>query len=90
MPVQTAEFVAKVVEDSKNGMVKIEMRNRFKIGDELEILSPNDSFLRKIVIEKIIDDKGQEIEDCKRVQDIVTINCPYQLKEGDILRRTLK
>ena len=90
MPVQTAEFVAKVVEDSKNSMVKIEMRNRFKIGDELEILSPNDSFLRKIVIEKIIDDKGQEIEDCKRVQDIVTINCPYQLKEGDILRRTLK
>lgn len=90
MPVQTAEFVAKVVDDSKNGMVKVEMRNRFMVGDELEILSPNESFLKIIKIEKIINEKGEEIADCKRVQDIVTINCPYELKKGDILRRSIK
>ena len=90
MPVQTAEFVAKVVEDSHDGTVKIEMRNRFKKGDVLEILSPNDAFLKKIKIEKIVDGKGNEIDDCKRVQDIVTINCPYDLKAGDILRRDAK
>lgn len=90
MPVQTAEFVAKVVEDSHNGTVKVEMRNRFKKGDVLEILSPNDAFLKKIKIEKIVDGKGSEIDDCKRVQDIVTINCPYDLKAGDILRRDAK
>ena len=90
MPVQTAEFVAKVVEDSHNGIVKVEMRNRFKKGDMLEILSPNDAFLKKIKIEKIVDGKGSEIDDCKRVQDIVTINCPYNLKTGDILRRDAK
>ena len=90
MPVQTAEFVAKVVEDSHNGTVKVEMRNRFKKGDVLEILSPNDAFLKKIKIEKIVDGKGNEIDDCKRVQDIVTINCPYDLKTGDILRRDAK
>ena len=90
MPVQTAEFVAKVVEDSHDGTVKIEMRNRFKKGDVLEILSPNDAFLKKIKIEKIVDGKGNEIDDCKRVQDIVTINCPYDLKTGDILRRDAK
>ena len=90
MPVQTAEFVAKVVEDSHNGTVKVEMRNRFKKGDVLEILSPNDAFLKKIKIEKIVDGKGGEIDDCKRVQDIVTINCPYDLKAGDILRRDAK
>lgn len=87
MPVQTAVFVAKVIEDCKNGMVKVEMRNCFKIGDELEVLSPNNSFLKKIKIEKIVDSKGQEIDDCKKVQEIVLINCPYQLKEGDILRK---
>lgn len=87
MPVQTAVFVAKVIEDSKNCMVKVEMRNRFKINDELEVLSPNNTFLKKIKIEKIVDSKGQEIDDCKKVQEIVLINCPYQLKEGDILRK---
>ena len=66
------------------------MRNRFKKGDMLEILSPNDAFLKKIKIEKIVDGKGSEIDDCKRVQDIVTINCPYDLKTGDILRRDAK
>lgn len=90
MPVQTAEFVAKVVEDSHNGIVKVEMRNRFKKGDVLEILSPNDAFLKKIKIEKIVDGKGNEIDDCKRVQEIVTINCPCELKAGDILRRDAK
>ena len=90
MPVQTAEFVAKVVDDSKNGMVKVEMRNRFMVGDELEILSPNESFLKIIKIEKIINEKGEEIADCKRVQEVVTINCPYELKKGDILRKSIK
>ena len=87
MPIQTAEFIAKVVENSQNGKVKVEMRNRFKIGDELEILSPTDSFLKKIKIDSIENSKGEQIDDCKRVQEIVTINCPYDLKKGDILRK---
>ena len=86
MPVQTAVFIAKVVEDTKDGMVKVEMRNRFKKGDMLEILSSGEAFRKTLTIEKIIDSKGEEIDDCKRVQDIVTINCPYNLKKGDILR----
>lgn len=87
MPIQTAEFIAKVVENSQNGKVKVEMRNRFKIGDELEVLSPTDSFLKKIKIDSIENGKGEQIDDCKRVQEIVTINCPYDLKKGDILRK---
>ena len=88
MPIQTAEFIAKVVEDSQKGTVKVEMRNRFKTGDELEVLSPTDSFLKKIKITNIINAKGEPIDDCKRVQEIVTINCPFDLKQGDILRKS--
>ena len=86
MPVQTYNFIAMVTEDAKDGQVKVEMRNRFKKGDMLEILSPTDTFLKKIVVEKIINSKGEEIDDAKAVQEIVTINCPYPLKKGDILR----
>ena len=86
MPVQTYVFIAKVVEDAKDGKVKVEMRNRFKIGDSLEILSADDNFLKTIKIEKITNSKGEDIEDAKRVQEIVEINCPYNLKKGDILR----
>lgn len=86
MPVQTYVFIAKVVEDAKEGQVKVEMRNRFKVGDILEVLSPDGNFLKTITISKIIDSKDEEIDDAKRVQEIVTINCPYSLKAGDILR----
>ncbi len=86
MPVQTYVFIAKVVEDAKDEQVKVEMRNRFRVGDTLEVLSPDGNFLKTITISKIIDSKGEEIEDAKRVQEIVTINCPYSLKAGDILR----
>lgn len=86
MPVQTYVFIAKVVEDAKNGFVKVEMRNRFKVGDTLEILSADDNFLKKITVSKIINSKNEEIDDAKRVQEIVTISCPYNLKAGDILR----
>ena len=86
MPVQTYVFIAKVVEDAKEGQVKVEMRNRFRVGDILEVLSPDGNFLKTITISKIIDSKDEEIDDAKRVQEIVTINCPYSLKAGDILR----
>lgn len=86
MPIQTYVFIAKVVEDAKDGKVKVEMRNRFKVGDELEILSSDDNFLKTIKIEKIKNSIGEYIDDAKRVQEIVEINCPYDLKPGDILR----
>lgn len=86
MPVQTYVFVAKVVENAKDGMVKVEMRNRFKKGDKLEVLSADENFLKVVTIDKIINSLGEEIDDAKRVQEVVTISCPYNLKAGDILR----
>jgi putative protease len=86
MPVQTAVFVAKVVEEEKNGYAKVEMRNRFKKGDTLEILSPSDNFGKTITIDEILTEKGEEIDDCKRVQEIVSISTPFHLQKGDILR----
>ena len=87
IPIQTAQFIAKVVEDESEGFVKVEMRNRFMVGDLLEVLSPDDNFLKTIKIEKIFASDGSEIQDAKRVQEVVTINCPYHLKKGDILRK---
>ena len=86
MPVQTYVFIAKVVEDAKDGKVKVEMRNRFKVGDVLEVLSADENFLKTITIHQIKNSRGEDIVDAKRVQEIVEINCPYLLKAGDILR----
>ena len=86
-PVQESEFVALVKEQAKDGKVLIEMRNRFEIGDTLEVISPNDTFNKKITITQMTDKDGNPIEVADKVQQLLYINCDYDLKPLDILRR---
>lgn len=88
MPVQESDFVAVVSADAKDGMVEVEMRNKFSVGDELEVLSPDkETFNKKIVVERIINATGEEVESAKVVQEKVKILCTLPLKKGDILRK---
>lgn len=88
-PFQTHEFIAIVVEDTKDGYAKIEMRNRFEVGDTLEILSPNDTFDKQIIVSKILDENGNQITVANKVQQILSIATIYDLKTGDILRKKI-
>ena len=62
------------------------MRNRFKVGDELEVLSPSDSFNKIIKVESMQDEKGRFIEDAKLVQQILKLKTDVPLSCGYILR----
>ena len=59
----------------------------FKKGDCLEILSPNEQFKQTFIVEEVYDSQNQAAEDCKLVQEVYKIRCPYSLQEGDYLRR---
>ena len=79
-------YIADVV-GSEQGYVYAEMRNRFKKGEVLEVLSPDENFGKTFVVEQAYGSDGSEVDDCKRVQEIYKLNCPYSLKKGDYLRR---
>ena len=85
--IQNYDFIALVVEDAKDGKVLIEHRNKFALGDELEVLSPNDTFDRIIKLNEIVDEKGNSIEEVKKVKQRVYIKTDLALKKGDILRK---
>ena len=88
MPVQESEFVAVVTKDTQNGVVEVEMRNKFSVGDTLEILSVNDeAFNKKFVVKEIRNLEGEKLESAKLVQERVVVPCEYNLSAGDILRR---
>lgn len=87
MPVQTHEFMAVVKEDTKDGYVTIEQRNRFKVGDTLEVLSPSDSFNHKILVTEMLDVSGNVVLDAKNVQQILRLRTDEVLHAGDILRK---
>ena len=86
-PVQESEFVALVKQPAKDGKVLVEMRNKFKVGDTLEVISPNDTFTKKITITSIVDENGNDIKIADQVQALLYINCEYPLTTLDILRR---
>ena len=85
------EFSAEVIDYNKEKkMLLVEMRNRFKKGDVLEILSNNDKYWNKqIQIDEIYDEKGNLIDDVKLVQQRVYIPTEYELTARDILRKRL-
>lgn len=87
MPIQSSIFIAYVLADADGGKVLVEQRNRFKVGDVLEVLSPNNTFGEKITITKVETEKGEEVVDASRVQEKLYIYTNVNLKQGDILRR---
>ena len=89
MPIQSYEFMAVVKDDTKDGYATIEQRNRFKVGDTLEVLSPNDTFNEKIIVEEMLDENGQMIEDASLVQQVLKLKTNLNLKAGDILRKKI-
>lgn len=86
-PIQTHEFSAIVLEDAKDNRVLIQMRNKFVVGDTLEVLSPNDYFNSQIKITNIYEEDGTPIEVANKVQQNIYIATDIPLKKNDILRK---
>lgn len=80
------EFAAWVI-GYEDGTALVEMRNRFAVGDELEVLSPGDSFLKKFVVGDMTDEDNVPVADAKLVQQRLKIAVPFRLYAGDILRK---
>lgn len=86
---QEQESVFKaIVLNEENGKVLVEQRNKFSVGDSLEILSPNNSFNKKFEVLEITDELGNKLDCAKLVQQKVWItpSKDYKLVAGDILR----
>ena len=82
------QFIATVLEGTNDeGYFIAEMRNRFKKGDKLELLTPNDNFNSVILPVKITDEEDNDIEDAKIVQQKLRIYSDIKVSAGDILRR---
>ena len=66
----------------------IEVRNFFNIGDEVEVLSPNEEIKEFRVTSIMLD--GKMVESARHAMDKVILSVPFELKKNDILRRKLK
>ena len=83
---QTHKYIAVVLKQDKEGYIKVEHRNKFKLGDTLEVLSPASTFDKTIKVEEIIDCYGNKLEEVKKIKEQVYIKSDLKLEENDILR----
>lgn len=85
---QTCSFIGIVLESLGDNRYLVEQRNRFDVGDTLEILSPSKIGM-SFEVTSIRGANGQERESAHLVQEKVSIFCPEALHEGDILRKRI-
>ena len=84
---QESKFMA-IVLDVKNDKILVEQRNKFAVGERLEILSPILPVNANFIVKKLTDENGSEIAEAKSVQQKVWIHgVPIGVSVGDILRK---
>ena len=67
-------------------MYRIEQRNKFSVGEEIEVMKPNGDNI-VVTVKRMVDEKGQEMESCPHPQQVFYVDLGMELDEFDILRR---
>ena len=72
-------------EIDENGLVRIEQRNKFSVGDVIEIMKPNGENVETKVL-KMLNEEGEEMDSCPHPKQIVYLQLDKQPEVYDILR----
>ena len=84
--ISNKDFLGLVVDyDEVKGEATIEQRNKFSVGDEIEIFGSNTP-VTKFKVEYIINSDGENVESASHAQEIIKINMPIKVYKDDILR----
>ena len=71
---------------NEDGMYRIEQRNKFSVGEVIEVMKPNGDNI-EVTVRRLVDEKGQEMESCPHPQQVFYVDLGIELDEYDILRR---
>ena len=69
-----------------NGRYRIEQRNKFSVGEEVEVMKPNGDNLT-VTVQEIFDEEGNAMESAPHPKQVLYINLGQPLDQYDILRR---
>lgn len=71
--------------DKSTKTALIEQRNKFSVGDSIEVFGPYTK-LNKFIVKSIINDKNCSVSSASHPQELVKVEIPFEVKENDILR----
>ncbi|OUQ77020.1 protease [Massilimicrobiota sp. An105] len=83
----TQEFVMRIVDyDKETKLAKIEQRNYFKLGDQIEVFSPHHDNLC-FIVKKLYNEDMEEIDVANHPMEILYVEIPYQVLSNDMGRK---
>ena len=75
-----------IAEEIKDGMVKIEQRNKFSVGETIEIMKPNGDNV-EVQVKRIVNEEGEEQESAPHPKQVLYVELSGMADKYDILRR---
>lgn len=79
-------YLGIVGEKNDAGMYRLEQRNKFSVGEEIEVMKPNGENIT-VTVKAMTDEEGQVMESCPHPKQIFYVDLGVELDEFDILRR---
>ncbi len=71
---------------NEEGLYNIEQRNKFSVGEQIEVMRPDGKNIQ-VTVKRITDDKGKDMESCPHPKQQLYIDLGVKLDRYDILRR---
>lgn len=80
------DYVAHVLEDTKDGITKIQVRNNFSKEDVLELFSPK-TLNTQFIFDTMFDEEQQAVEIANKPMQVLYVSSDVQMHKDDMIRK---
>ncbi|NLW14886.1 MAG: U32 family peptidase [Erysipelothrix sp.] len=75
-----------IIKETHDSLVTLQVRNKFSIGEKVEVFGPN-NFSETFVVDTLINSKEEAVESVRRPMELIQIKVPFDVKENYFVRR---
>ena len=79
-------YLGTVEDENESGLYRIEQRNKFSVGETIEVMKPDGTNV-EAVVRQITDERGRMQESAPHPKQVLYIDLGVKLNKYDILRR---
>lgn len=75
-----------IIGEIKDGLYRIEQRNKFSVGEKIEIMKPDGRNV-EVIVKRILNEDGEEQESAPHSKQVLYVDLDGQADRYDLLRR---
>ena len=79
-------YLGIVGEQNEEGLYRVEQRNKFSVGESIEVMKPDGANIT-VTVQRIVDEEGHDMESAPHPKQVLYIDLGQPLAMYDILRR---